>query len=183
MTPIPSTRQLPDDDWVELGYVAKPHGIQGEVHVKLHNPQSTILFEVDEVLARWNGNPARDRCLAIRAVRPAADGVVLIAFEGVDSRAEAESVRGAGLCVPRGVLPPEEDGEFYVHDIVGAEVVLQNGTVLGKVLDVISYPTVDVVVVRGPVRYEIPMIEDFVVRLDTVNKVVVVDGVDDFKVG
>src|SRR4029079_13073243 len=43
---------LAADDWVALGEVARPHGVRGEVRVRLYNPDSDLLLEADEVLVR-----------------------------------------------------------------------------------------------------------------------------------
>ena len=166
---------------VEIGYVAKPHGIAGELRVVLHNSASRILYEVDEVIVRTNVE--QSECLRIESARPAADGIVLLRLECVRSRTDALPFRGARLLVPRAALPKEADDEFYVHDIIGASVSCRDGTAIGHVLDYVSYPTADVMVVGGSARYEIPMIDDFIVSVDVANKqIIVVDAVYDFKV-
>ena len=187
--PAAESRAIQRDtsDWIEVACVSKPHGIGGELRVKLHNAESRVLFEVDEVLLRKGvagsrAADAADRVVTVRSARPAAAGFVLLGLRGVDSRNTAEALRGFGLCVPRDRLPEETEGEFYVHDILGANVLLKDGSVLGAVVDYISYPSTDVLVVQGSERYEIPLIEDFVLDVNTETKVVVVDGVDDFKV-
>lgn len=168
-------------DWVEVGCVARPHGIRGELRIKLHNPDSEILLDVAEVFVRKGEDEGR--VMAVRSVRAAADGFALMAFDGVTTRSEADALRGAGLLVPRGILPEAEDGEFYVHDILGAKVVQPDGRVLGEVVDYVSYPTTDVLIVQGAARYEIPLVDDFVRDIDTVQKIVTVEGVDDFEAG
>jgi 16S rRNA processing protein RimM len=168
-------------DWVEVGCVARPHGIRGELRIKFHNPDSEILLDVVEVFVRKGDGEGR--VMAVRSARPAADGFALMAFEGVTTRSEADALRGAGLSVPRGTLPEAEDGEFYVHDILGAKVVQPDGRVLGEVVDYVSYPTTDVLIVQGTTRYEIPLVDDFVRDIDTAKKVVTVEGVDDFEAG
>ena len=68
----------------------------------------------------------------------------------------------------RDSLPPEEDGEHYVCDLVGATVVGPDGA-LGTVEGVQSYPSIDALVVRpgspGRGTVEVPLIDDFVERV------------------
>lgn len=166
-------------EWVEVGCVARPHGIRGEVRVKVHNPDSEVLFGLTEVMVRVGQTP--DRLMPILRARPAAEGVALIALEGVIDRTQAEALRGALLLVPRQALPATDEDEFYVHDILGANVVGPDGTCFGQVVDYVSYPTADVLVVQGERRYEIPVIDDFVRNVDPHRKTVTVEGIDDFE--
>jgi len=170
------------DDWIEIGCVARPHGIHGEVRVKLHNAESRVLLERSEVLMRGGKTGIPEQRIDVCSARSAAEGFVLLGLAGVDSRTEAEALRGVAICVPRDALPSESEGEFYVHDIIGAKVVQSDGSTLGEVVDYISYPSTDVLVVHGAARYEIPLIEDFVHDVDSARKIVAVGDVDDFKV-
>lgn len=166
-------------DWVEVGCVTRPHGVRGELRVKLHNPESEILFDVDEVFVRQEDGS--ERLMAIRSARPAADGIVLLVFNAVTDRSGADAMRGATLHVSRRALPPTHEDEFYVHDILGARVVDEDGTVFGEVIDYVSYPAVAVLVVQGEKRYEVPLIDDFVRRIDTDAKQIVVGPIGDFE--
>jgi 16S rRNA processing protein RimM len=81
------------------------------------------------------------------------------------------------VCAERAAFAPLEEGEFYVCDLVGARLVGPEGE-LGTIEELRSYPTTDVLLVRpnqraaGPV--EIPLLDDFVDRVDVGQKVVVV---------
>ena len=167
------------NDWVEVGFVARPHGVRGEVRVKLHNSSSETLFEADDVSLR--APDGSQRVMRILNARPAADGFVLVTFEGIGGRDAAEALRASTLLVPRQSLPPVEEDEFYVHDILGAQVVGEDGTVFGKVVDYVTYPAVDVLVVKGDRRYEVPVIDDFVHRIDSSAKRVIVGSIEDFE--
>jgi 16S rRNA processing protein RimM len=143
------------------------------------NPDSETLFSLDEIMVRRGQD--EESIVPIRSIRPASNGILLLAFENVHDRNEAETFRGATLLVPREVLPATEDGEFYVHDILGAAVVGTDGASYGKVVDYITYPSTDVFVVQGERRYEVPVVDDFVRSVDPVRKVVTVEGIDGFE--
>lgn len=166
--------------WVEVGRVARAHGIRGELRIKLFNASSEVLFDVPEVLIRTGGKP--DETMAVTGARAAAQGIILLSLQGVFDRTSAEQLQGATVLVSRELLPDTEEGEFYVHDILGALVFDEAGQEIGKVVDYVSYPTADVLVVQGHHRYEIPMVEGFVTNVDTMEKTVRVRGVEDFKV-
>jgi 16S rRNA processing protein RimM len=85
---------------------------------------------------------------AVRAVRPGGKAV-LLSLAGVDDRDAADALRGATVSVARGDLPPLENGEYYLCDLIGASVVSPDG-IVGSVVEVRVHPTVDTLVVRTP---------------------------------
>ena len=63
-------------------------------------------------------------------------------------------------------FPPLEAGEHYTVDLVGAEAKM-DGHVIGKVIDITSYPTLDVIVLSdGKQIWEVPMNEEYVGDVD-----------------
>jgi 16S rRNA processing protein RimM len=128
---------------VEIGSVLGAHGLRGEVRVRLFWSASELLFDRDCVLLRSDaGEEERD----IEELRRTPKGL-LLKLEGVDDRDQAEALRGTRLCVPREELPALEEGEYYLCDLVGSEVVTPDGP-LGRVVEVRIHPSVDAIVVQ-----------------------------------
>jgi 16S rRNA processing protein RimM len=157
---------MADIRWVPLAEVARPHGVRGEVRVKMYNSDSELLPSLSEVLVRRRDGA--ERTIRLQSVRGADAGYLLAKLEGVDDRDAAESFRGAELCVRRDAFPPLEEGEFYACDVVGARLYGPDGE-LGIVEDLASYPTADVLIGRlsGGTRCEIPLVEDYIAEIDT----------------
>jgi 16S rRNA processing protein RimM len=153
------------DAWVPLAEIARPHGVRGEIRLKVFNEDSDVLLKMDEVLVRLpNGEQHEVSVEKARRV----DGALLMKLYSVDDRDRADELRGAMVCVRRSDFPPTEAGEFYTVDIVGGEVRL-DGKRFGEVLDVVTYPTVQALLVRadeGGVRWEIPLTDTYVAKLD-----------------
>jgi len=153
------------DDWIPLAEVARPHGVRGELRLKLFNKDSDILLDRDEVLVRLPDGEEHE--VSIDQARRADDAILMKLFS-IDDRDRADELRGALVCVQRRDFPPPDDGEFYVCDAKGANVVCQ-GLPVGKVKDVLNYPTLDVLVVKaadGGKDWEVPLIDVFVDSLD-----------------
>ena len=93
------------DRWVEVGLVARPHGVQGELRVSLHNKESEVLFHVDEVLVRLANGDEHE--VSVDGVRPA-DQAVLLRLHSIGDRDRAEELRGAKLFVKRSQFAPLE---------------------------------------------------------------------------
>lgn len=131
---------------IELGFVTRPHGVRGELKVKLHFEQSMALFEVPRVLL-GNGDEA-PKPYTVASVRRAGKGV-LLALQGVATRDAAEALQGARICIERTELPALASDEYYLVDVVGCEVLGPTGTI-GVVQAVEAHPTVDSLLIATP---------------------------------
>ncbi len=161
---------------LELGFVARPHGVRGELKVKLHHENGTTLFEVGKVLLGLSGaDPVEHELSSVRR----AGKHVLVGLVGVESRDAAESWRGARVLVDRRWLPELEPGEYYLADLVGCTVTGPSGT-LGVVEAVQTHPTLDSLVIRTPDgrALEQPLIDAWLERVDTAARLVVLSSED-----
>jgi 16S rRNA processing protein RimM len=156
---------LSPDDWIPLAEVARPHGVRGELRLKLFNKDSDVLLARDEVLVRLPDGEQHE--VSVDHARRA-DDAILMKLYSIDDRDRADELRGAHVCVQRRDFPPAEAGEFYVCDAKGARVVCQ-GELIGTVKDVLNYPTIDALVVKaadGGKDWEVPLVDVFVESLD-----------------
>jgi 16S rRNA processing protein RimM len=177
MTAEPSTH----DAWVPLAEVARPHGVRGELRLKLYNQDSDILLEQEEVLVRLKKGGEHE--VTVDKARRA-DDAILMKLHSVDDRDRADELRGALICVRRESFPPLEEGEFYVCDVEGANVMMRAGEALerlGVVRELRSYPSVEVLVVSaadGGKDWEVPLVEAFVESVDVPGRQVIVASLD-----
>ncbi|AUX44060.1 ribosome maturation factor RimM [Sorangium cellulosum] len=157
--------------YVPVAEIARPHGVQGELRLRLYNEGSDLLLTRPAVKLRLPDGAERDA--KILGARPV-DKALLVRLAGVDDRDAAEALRGAAVCVPRDTFAPLGEGEFYACDVEGARVLTPEGELLGHVKSLQSYPTCDVLVVErkgaGPV--EVPLTESFVSSVDVEHQTV-----------
>lgn len=152
-----------------LAEVARPHGVAGELRLKVYNRDSELLESLERVVVRFASGEERE--VAVRNVRPAGEALLAL-LEGCVGRNEAEKWRGAVLLAPRGVFPELEPGEFYACDIEGARVEV-DGEPFGEVERLVSYPTCDALVVRSAEgRFEVALVDGAVDEVDVDAKVV-----------
>lgn len=161
---------LADDAWVPLAEVARPHGVRGEVRLRLYNGDSDLLLGLDEVLLRLKGGEEHE--LSVDAARRANDAI-LMKLHSVDGRDRAEELRGATVCARRGDFPPLDEGEFYACDVEGARVVVDEpdgaAREVGRVRELREYPTTSVLLVDatdGGRPWEVPLVDTVVRRVD-----------------
>jgi 16S rRNA processing protein RimM len=150
---------------IPLAEVARPHGVQGELRLKVYNPDSSLLGRGRTIALVAAEGPPTER--KITSCRPT-EGALLVRLEGVDDRNAAEALRGVKLALKRSDFPPAEEGEFYACDVEGARAVLVSGDDIGVVEELRSYPSVEVLVVKTTEgkSLEFPLTEAFVDEVD-----------------
>ncbi len=151
--------------YLELGYVARAHGIQGEVAVRPFDPGSETLGGVERVRVRTRAGEERE--LRIESLRPTPKEDI-VAFEGMETREDAEGLVGSTVFVYREDLEPPAEGEYFQGDLVGLAAVDEKGQELGKVVELWSTGEVPTLVIRGPGKSEllVPFAEEFVPSVD-----------------
>jgi 16S rRNA processing protein RimM len=160
----------PGDARVTVGYVARPHGVRGELRVHLHDPASTSLYDVGRA---WFGG----RELAIDSVRPTS-GALLLKLDGVDDRDAAAALAGAAIEIGRADVPLAE-GEFLIADLPGCEVFDREGKSLGAIVKVWHGPQ-DLLVIHDATHERLlPLVPVFLIEVDIGARRVVVDPPDD----
>lgn len=171
---------LGGDELVELAAVVRAHGLRGELVLKPFNPESELWGELEQVtLKPQAGEP---RAYVVRGVR-GHSGHIIVALDGVADRTAAENLRGSLVCVPRSALPEPEEGEVYLVDLLGLEVRDAAGKVIGRVEDIIEYPSVSCLLVEGEQgAWEVPDLERYVTEVDLEGRYVVVDHLDELEI-
>ncbi len=166
------------DTWVPLAEIARPHGVKGELRLRLFNKTSDALLGQDEVLVRLKDGGEHE--VSVERARRA-DDAILMKLHSVDDRDRAEELRGALVCVRRRDFEEAESGEFYAIDVVGAEVKVA-GERVGTVAELVTYPSVEVLLVHaddGKGDWEVPLTEMYIARIDVAAKLVELVSLDD----
>jgi 16S rRNA processing protein RimM len=150
---------------LEVGYVARAHGIHGELAVRTFDPQSEALTLVRRLVLRTRAGD--ERPASIEEVRRTT-GAFLLKLTGIGGRSEAEALRGCTVFVYREDLPPPAEGEWFQGDLVGLEVFTPDGARLGRVTEVWNTGPVPnlVIEVQGPEPLVVPFVDDFVPEVD-----------------
>jgi 16S rRNA processing protein RimM len=126
-------------DPVPIGVVVTPHGVRGTLRVLALGAGNHLREGKEPVVAG-----VRRR---ISSARQTPKGF-LLDLEGVQSRTDAQTLRGEQLLLDREELDSTEEGEYYVADLVGLTAVSDAGEVLGTVADTFETAAHEVLVVR-----------------------------------
>jgi 16S rRNA processing protein RimM len=133
------------DDLIMVGRVAGAFGVRGELRITTFTADPLALADY-ETLLREDGSPG----LTLRGGRVAKGSVITRAAE-VETRDQAEALRGLKLYIRRDSLPPvEEEDEYYVADLVGLSVEDAAGQPLGRVKSVHDFGAGDLLEIEPP---------------------------------
>lgn len=153
-------------EYVELGYVARAHGLKGDVRLKLYN-EATEIFEISNHVYLIGPGEQPIRRIGVVSCRPGGSER-LTRFKGTDDRNAADALVGAKVLVSRAQLPPLEPDEYYHFELIGLKAIDASGDPVGVLEDVYSGPSNDVYVIRltGGQELLVPAIGAFVGTID-----------------
>jgi len=151
---------------VEIGGIARAHGIRGEVAIVTHDPASQTLATIDQI---YVGEVA----YRVLGARPTQKGW-LVELDGVTDRNAAEALRGQPVAVDRAALQLA-DGEILLDDLVGCRVVLADGAPWGTIAAVDIVGQDRLVIHDGDVERLLPLVDAFVTNIDLDAGVVTVE--------
>ena len=154
------------DSRIEIGGVARAHGIRGEVVIVTHDPDSEIVGSVDVI---WIGGVER----TIVGARSTPRGW-LVALAGIATRTDAEALRGQLVEVARDAVPLADD-EVLLDDLIGCKVIKLDGTPWGTIAAVETGMQDRLMIHDGDIERQLPLVDEFVTDIDLEAGVVTVD--------
>ena len=131
-------------DRICVGAIAGAFGVRGEVRLKSFCTRAEDIATYGP-LATEDGK----RSFAVKLTRPV-NGGLGARLAGVDTKEQADALKGTTLWADRAALPPLPDDEFYHADLIGLEVVDTGGVSLGRVRAVHDHGAGDILEILGP---------------------------------
>ncbi len=127
-----------------VGAFAGAHGVRGQLKVKSFTATAEDVTAYGAVTDESGGRTFE------MTVTGRAKGLLLVRVPGIEDRDAAEALRGTKLFVRRGALPPLDEEEHYLVDLIGLEVEGRDGRSLGRVKAVQNFGGGDMLEVVGP---------------------------------
>ena len=127
-----------------VGAVAGAFGVRGEVRLKSF---CAIPEEIEDYSPLSNEDGSQSYSLMI--TRPIKNGFAA-RIGGVETKEDADAIKGLRLFARRDQLPQLPDDEFYHADLIGLEVFDTGGTLLGTVKSVQNHGASDLLELHGP---------------------------------
>jgi 16S rRNA processing protein RimM len=165
------------DHLVTLGTVIGAWGVNGWIKVRSYTDP------LDNIVGMSPWTLRQDRAERVACVESAkAHGDVIVAkLEGIESRDQADALRGADIAVPRTAMAEPGRGEYYWADLEGLRVATTQGVELGRIARLFRTGSNDVMVVIGTRERLVPYIAGDVVKdVDLAAGLMVVDWDPEF---
>ncbi len=147
---------------IAVGFVLRPHGVRGAVRVEPWLDDPEVYARIEEVFSRAEPGLRFE----VASCRRGGKGVIVWKFEGIDTPEAAEALRGTIFLADRKFLDGPEEGVLYFEDFEGLEIIDEEGTPLGRVVDMFGANGNDIIVIRTPEGEELlaPATREVVLR-------------------
>jgi len=126
-----------------VGKLRRTHGIKGDMLMDLTTDFPERIRPHKVLYVGDDYEP-----LVVRSIRKA-NIQVIIGFEGFPTCEDAARLRNQPVYVKVSELPKLPEGEFYHHELIGLNVVTEEGLVLGKLVEILETGANEVYVVHG----------------------------------
>jgi len=152
-------------DYLAVGRIGRAHGICGEVQVDVLTDFPDDTFVPGRTLylgAEGQPDPLPSVVATVRAHRAR----LLVGFEGIATRTQAELLTGQFALIPSAEAHDLPEGAYFAHQVVGLTVVTTDGTPVGRVTEVLETGANDVLRIAGEREILVPFIDDVVADID-----------------
>lgn len=149
---------------LEIGQIVNTFGIKGFVKVVPYVDNIERYDELKKVYVRNKNTVAEYEVEEVKYQK----NMVLLKLKGIDKVEEAEKLRNAFLEVDRENAIELEEGEYFIADLIGMQVVTDEGQELGTLEDIYNRGSSDIYVVKDELGKQIllPAIEDVIKEIN-----------------
>ena len=150
-----------------LGEVLRPHGVRGELRVRLLTDYPERIGKMKQVYLGSGPDDDHPQTHAVEHMRMNPP-YGLLKLKGFEDRDQADLLRGLFVMVDLEHAVPLEEGEFYLYQLIGVTVKQESGEALGQITDVLETGANDVYIVASPKYGEvlIPVTDETIIITD-----------------
>jgi 16S rRNA processing protein RimM len=134
-----------------VGRVSGAHGVRGDVRLSTFTADPLAIVDYRELI-RADGTLA----LTVLSARIAKGGVIA-RCKGIETKEQADALKGLSLHIARSALPEPDEDEFYLADLIGLAAVNPEGQRIGRVKSVQDFGAGDILEIDpaegGPTWY------------------------------
>lgn len=165
------------EDWIIVGRFGRPHGIKGLITVNSFTEPRDNILSYSEWFACINAHWQPIKVLSVQVHNK----TIVAQIEGYPERELVALLTNVDIAIHKNQLVELEPGEYYWHELVGMNVLNQQGVLFGEVIEIMPTGSNDVLVVKGDKKHLIPYVPgQFVISVDNNTKTIIVDWDLDF---
>ena len=137
------------DDLILIAKLTKLHGIKGMLKLASFAESIDTFYDLDWIyLKKSDGSFMKEQ---IETISPHKTGA-LVSFTSVKGIEDAQKMVGHELYIEKEYLEDLPEGEYYRHELIGLEVITNEGIHIGTIEDMLPTGSNDVFVVRDEGR-------------------------------
>ena len=164
------------EELIPVGKIFGTHGIKGHLKVHSYSGNFESMSAARSVVFKSADGTLREFTLTSFNAN---SGKFIIGLQDFDDIDQVKHLVGNELCLKRSQLPKLTEDEYYWSDLIGLQVLTDDGALLGTIADIFETGSSDIYVVRGTSReYLIPAIGDVIQQIDLVNGRVIITPLD-----
>jgi 16S rRNA processing protein RimM len=157
---------------ISLGEIVATHGIQGWLKLKPYNPDTDILFSIQEIFLEKAGVCSLFFLEESRIHK----SQFLLKLRGINGIAEAQKWIGTIVSVTEQTLRPLNPGEYYYYQTLGLDVFDPEGQWIGTITQIWSKEGGDLYVVKGSEKeYLIPAVKEMIEKVDFPGRKIIIN--------
>jgi 16S rRNA processing protein RimM len=158
-----------------VGKIVNTQGIKGELKVLLQTDFPETRFQKGNKLIMQDPGQKTEMTVEVESGR-LQKNVYIVKFAGFNDINQVEKYKGWMLKVLASDLLELEEDQYYYHEIIGCNVVTEEGETLGTITDILTPGANDVWVVTRPEGKPIllPVIDDVILKVDIAAKQILV---------
>ena len=161
-------------DYLRVGVLVKPHGVRGEMKVF---PTTDDMKRFEDLIEKdvffdIKGNYEAHKIVSVKYFKQFA----ILQFEDITDMDMALKLKNIDVYVKREDAVELEEGEYYIADLLGLSVYLEDGSLFGRLKDVMETGANDVYVINTKEHGEVlvPVIDDCVKEVDLENEKIII---------
>jgi 16S rRNA processing protein RimM len=152
-----------------IAKIVGAHGVHGSVRVYVISDNPECLLDYKRV------KDTLGKTYTVKKLRIQKGNTVIVKFEELHDRNEAEAARGTELFIPRELMPDLEEDEFYITDLVGLKVRSLKGDEIGFVKAVENHGAGDLLIIDPYLKLAFPFTRSVIPEVHVRDGYIVLD--------
>lgn len=152
------------EEMLQVGVITQTHGVRGEVKVFPTTDDAKRFKKLKQVILDTGKETMPLEIQSVKFFKQ----FVILKFKGIDNINDIEKYKRCSLYVTREHAVPLEENEYFIADMIGLTVYLEDGNVFGTLKDVIETGANDVYVIESREHGEVlvPAIKECICNVD-----------------
>ena len=161
---------------LQVGVITQTHGVRGEVKVFPTTDDPERFLDLKKVLLDTGKEKLSLEIQSVKFFKQ----FVILKFKGIDNINDIERYKRCPLLVTREDAVDLEEDEFFIADMIGMDVVTEDGEKFGTLKDVMETGANDVYIIESDEHGEvlIPAIKECIIDVDIEEQKMVIHLMD-----